>query len=157
VQLLINYGVLINVLINAMVTSLKKWAQHEFCNRPQTQAWQTAESNFKHSLDSKCIKRLLICSQYYTNCNQDLAMYRECYLRIGHQLEPLYFNLAASGNGLCSYHDLLAVGYCGYRTHRLSQSDWAPDNRKVETQLVQQQSKQRKSGIAIVWILQTTW
>lgn len=64
----------------------------------------------------QCIKRLLICSQYYKNCNRDLTVYHQCYLRTGHLLEALYFNLAASGNSLGSYHDLLAVGYCGYRT-----------------------------------------
>jgi len=36
VQLLINYGVLINVLISAMATFLGNWAQHEFCKTPDT-------------------------------------------------------------------------------------------------------------------------
>lgn len=64
-------------------------------------------------------------------------MYHQCYLGIEHLLENLYFNLAASGKSLSSYHDLLAVEYRGYRTHGLSQSDRALDNRPAETQIVQ--------------------
>jgi len=67
----------------------------------------------------QCIKRLLICSQYYKNCNRYLTVHHQCYLRIEHLSETLYFNLAASGKSLSSYHDLLAVGHCGYRTQTI--------------------------------------
>jgi hypothetical protein len=77
--------------------------------------------NFQAQLGQlQCIKRLLICSQYNKSCNQDLTVYHQCYLGIGHLLETLYFNLAVSGKSLSSYHDLLAVVYCGYRTQIIS-------------------------------------
>jgi len=54
-QLLINYGVLINVLIDAIATSLKNWTQHELCNRPQTQARQTASNPISSILDNNSV------------------------------------------------------------------------------------------------------